>query len=119
MRDKNNHDILPFFLDKIFQLVKELHTKEQERKYSIRVEFNCINCSQNNDLRRLSWAGHLVRMNNDRTVKKIFHTKPDGARSVGRPKLRWEDGVDQDMKNIRGQELEESRSHQRRTDSAS
>jgi hypothetical protein len=23
-------------------------------------------------------------MNNDRTLKKIFNTKPDGARSVGR-----------------------------------
>ena len=39
-----------------------------------------------------------MRKNNDRTVKKIFNTKPDGARSVGRPKLRWEDGVDQDMR---------------------
>jgi hypothetical protein len=29
---------------------------------------------------------------------RIFNTKPDGARSVGRPKLRWEDGVDQDMR---------------------
>ena len=47
---------------------------------------------------RLAWAGHLVRMNSDRTLKKIFNTKPDGARSVGRPKLRWEDGVDQDMR---------------------
>jgi hypothetical protein len=37
-------------------------------------------------------------MNNDRTVKKIFNTKSDGARSVGRPKLRWEEGVDQDMR---------------------
>ena len=37
-------------------------------------------------------------MNNDRTLKKIFNTKPDGGRSVGRPKLRWEDGVDQDMR---------------------
>ena len=35
-------------------------------------------------------------MNNERTLRKIF--KPDGARSVGRPKLRWEDGVDQDMR---------------------
>ena len=43
-------------------------------------------------------AGHLVSLNNDRTLKKIFDTKPDGARSVERPKLRWEDGVDQDMR---------------------
>jgi hypothetical protein len=27
----------------------------------------------------------------------LLHTIP-GARSVGRPKLRWEDGVDQDMR---------------------
>ena len=40
----------------------------------------------------------LSAMNSGRTLKKIFNTKPDGARSVGRPKLPWEDGVDQDMR---------------------
>jgi hypothetical protein len=35
---------------------------------------------------------------NDRTIKKIFNVKPDGVRSVGRPKLRWEDGGDQDIR---------------------
>ena len=49
-------------------------------------------------VKRMAWAGHLVRMNNDRTIKKIFNAKPDGVRRVGRPKLRWEDGVDQDMR---------------------
>jgi hypothetical protein len=53
--------------------------------------FNCIKA------KRLAWAGHLVCMNNDRTIKKVFNTKPDGVRSVGRTKLRWEDGVDQDI----------------------
>jgi len=38
-------------------------------------------------------------VNNYRTIKKeIFNTKPDGVRRVGRPKLWWEDGVDQDMR---------------------
>jgi hypothetical protein len=37
-------------------------------------------------------------MNDGRTLKEIFNTKPDGVRRVGRPKLRWEDGVDQDMR---------------------
>jgi len=31
-------------------------------------------------------------------LKKIFNAKPDGVRRAGRPKLRWEDGVDQDMR---------------------
>jgi hypothetical protein len=28
----------------------------------------------------------------------LFYTKPAGARSVARPKLRWEVGVDEDMR---------------------
>ena len=39
-------------------------------------------------------------MDNDRTLRKIFITKPDGVRRVGRPKLRWENGVDQDMRTL-------------------
>jgi hypothetical protein len=54
-----------------------------------------VNCIK---VKRLAWAGHLVCMNNDRTLKKIFNTKPDGERSAGRPKLQWDDGVDQDMR---------------------
>jgi hypothetical protein len=36
-------------------------------------------------------------VNNDRTLK-IFNTKPNGVRRVGRPKLRREDGVAQTMR---------------------
>jgi hypothetical protein len=37
-------------------------------------------------------------MSHDTALKQIFNTKPEGVRSVGRPKLRWEDGVNQDIK---------------------
>ena len=50
--------------------------------------------------KRLAWVGHLMRMNNDRTLEKIFNTKPDGVRRAERPKLRWEDGVDQDVRTL-------------------
>jgi len=49
-------------------------------------------------VKRLAWAGHLTRMSNERSLKKIFNTRPEGTRSVGRPKLRWEDGVVQDTR---------------------
>jgi len=52
-------------------------------------------------VKRLAWAGHLMRMSDERTLK-IFSTKPDGTRSVGRPKLRWEDGVAQDTQILGG-----------------
>jgi hypothetical protein len=32
-----------------------------------------------------------------RTVQKVFNCEPYGSRKVGRPKLRWEDGVLQDI----------------------
>jgi len=50
--------------------------------------FNEPNMVTSIKVKILAWAGHLVRMNNDRTIKNIFNTKPDGVRSVGRPKLR-------------------------------
>ena len=37
-------------------------------------------------------------MKNDKTLNKIFNTKPDGVRRVRRSKLRWEDDVDQNMR---------------------
>jgi hypothetical protein len=45
----------------------------------------------------LAWTGHLMLISDERTFKKIFSTKLDGTRSVGRPKLGWENGVAQDM----------------------
>jgi len=44
---------------------------------------------------RIAWAWHLMRMNNERILKKIFNNKPNGLRRFGKSKLRWEDGVDQ------------------------
>jgi hypothetical protein len=38
----------------------------------------------------------LTRLSNERTLNKIFNTKPEGTRSIGRPKLQWGDGVVQD-----------------------
>ena len=56
-----------------------------------------VNCIK---VKRLAWAGHVVRINSDRTLKKTFSTKLERVRTVGRPKLRWEDGVNVDMKTL-------------------
>ena len=42
---------------------------------------------------RLSGFGHMQRMPDTRTVKKIFNWKPLTKRSQGRPKYRWEDNI--------------------------
>jgi hypothetical protein len=51
-------------------------------------------------INRLGWAGHVIRMDNNRTDKKVLDTKPIGTRKIGRTKLRWEDDVIQDIKTF-------------------
>ena len=47
-------------------------------------------------IRRLEWIGHVIRMNETRSVK-IFEGKLDGRRGRGRPRLRWIDNVEDDL----------------------
>jgi hypothetical protein len=82
----------------IFGAKQENGVWRKRYSYELYEIFNEPNIVNYIKVKRLAWAGHLVRMNNDKTPKKIFNTKPDGARSVGRLKLRWKDSVDQDMR---------------------
>ena len=50
-------------------------------------------------IRRLEWLGHVVRMNETRSVKKIFEGKLEGRRGRGRPRLRWND-VEDDLRKL-------------------
>jgi len=49
---------------------------------------------------RLRWAGHIVRMQDNLPCKKITLDKPEGRRQVGRPNLRWMDGVMRDAERL-------------------
>ena len=50
---------------------------------------------------RLSWFGHLHRMPEERTVKKVYKWKPMLTRPLGRPKNRWEDDIINDAKKLK------------------
>ena len=39
-------------------------------------------------IRRLEWSGHVLRASDQRIMKKVFKTMPEGTRKVGRPKMR-------------------------------
>jgi len=58
---------------------------------------------------RLSWFGHVQRMPDTRTVKKIFNWNPLSKRSQGRPKYRWEDNIKQDICQIKIKKLDSLR----------
>ena len=42
----------------------------------------------------------MARMGEERGVYRILVGKPDGKRPVGRPRRRWRDNVEMDLKEI-------------------
>ena len=51
-------------------------------------------------IRILEWLGDVIRMNETRPVKKIFEVKLEGRRGRGRPRLRWIDDVEDDLRKL-------------------
>jgi hypothetical protein len=49
---------------------------------------------------RLRWAVHVERMSGEYILRRIMDCKPEGRRRIGRPKLRWVDGVLHNMKKV-------------------
>ena len=88
---KTNERRLSLFERKVFRCVfgaeQENGTWRKRYSYELYEMFNEPNIINYIKVKRLSWAGHLVCMNSDRTLTKIFNSKPDGARSVGRLQL--------------------------------
>ena len=47
--------------------------------------------------RRISWLGHLERMEEDRMHKKIFTRELEGTRRRGRPRKSWKEDVEREL----------------------
>lgn len=50
--------------------------------------------------RRLQWAGHVQRMEENVPARKCFSTNPNGYRKKGRPRTRWSDIISRDARAI-------------------
>ena len=46
---------------------------------------------------RISWLGHVERMEEDRMPKKIFTQELEGSRRRGRSRKRWQEEVERDL----------------------
>jgi len=46
---------------------------------------------------RISWLGHLERIEEDRMSKKILDQELEGTRRRGRPRKRWKEEVGRDL----------------------
>jgi hypothetical protein len=50
--------------------------------------------------RRMRWAGHVARMGEGRNVYRVLMGKTEGERPLERPRRRWEDGIEMDLREI-------------------
>jgi hypothetical protein len=48
--------------------------------------------------KRLEWLGHVERMEESRMVKRVFEGHPGVRRKIGRPKKRWPDDTEDDLR---------------------
>jgi hypothetical protein len=50
--------------------------------------------------RRLAWLGHVARMEGNRITRRVMEWKPMGRRMRGRPRKRWIDDVEEDIRRM-------------------
>ena len=50
--------------------------------------------------RRMRSAGHVARMGERRGVYRVLVGKPEGMRTLGIPRCRWEDNIKMDLKEV-------------------
>jgi hypothetical protein len=67
--------------------------------YSLYSEPNIV---EDIKIRRLEWAGHIIRMEEERIPKKVLIENLHTTRPVGRPKTRWADVVQRDALQLLG-----------------
>jgi len=53
-------------------------------------------------IRRLEWAGHIIRMEEERIPKNVLNGNFHTTRPVGRPRTKWADVVQRDAVQLLG-----------------
>jgi hypothetical protein len=48
----------------------------------------------------MRWAGHVVRMGEERGVHRVLVGKPEGKRPLGRRRRRWVDNIRMDPQEV-------------------
>jgi hypothetical protein len=57
---------------------------------------------RSNQLRGMRWAGHVALMGEGGNVYRVLVGKPEGKKPLERPRRRWEDGIEMDLREIGG-----------------
>jgi hypothetical protein len=73
---------------------RKLHNEELHNLYSSPSKIRIIKS------RRMRWAGHVTRMEEERIVYSLLVGKPEGKRPLGRSRRKWIDNIKMDLLEI-------------------
>jgi len=73
---------------------KKLHKEDLNNLYSSPSIVRVIKS------RRMRWTWHVARMGEGRGVYRVLVGKPEGRRTLGRPRHRWEDKIWMDLREV-------------------
>jgi len=77
--------------------------QNEDGSWRIRMNYKLNELIENADIvrftksRRIAWLGHVMRMDDKRTPKRILEWKPIDTRIRGRPRKRWIADIEEDM----------------------
>jgi hypothetical protein len=98
---KKEEQAVLIFERKIFRRIYDLKCENGERKSRTNRELKEMNKGENIvkwiKEQRISWLGHLERMEEDRMPKKFFTQELEGTRRIGRPRKGWKEEVEGDL----------------------
>jgi hypothetical protein len=76
--------------------------QNKDGSWRIRMNYELNGLIKNADIvrfiksRRIAWLGHMMRMDENRTPKRILEWKPIGKK-IRRPRKRWIVDIEEDM----------------------
>jgi len=98
---KKEEQALLIFKRKIFRIIYGTKYENGEWKSQTKQELEKMSIGENIVKwikgQRISWFGHVDRMEEDRMPKKIFTQELEGTRRRGRPRKGWKEEVERDL----------------------
>ena len=73
--------------------------KDKIRNEHIRGTTRVAQASKKITERRLNWYGHVMRRDGEHILRKVLTADIPGKRKIGRPKTRWKDACQRDLKS--------------------
>ena len=86
---------------RMLRRIVDVTRRDQIRSVDIRKELGVNDIREKAREIRLRWYGHVMRMDNDNTVKAVMDMEVPGRRPRGRPKARWKDRIRNDMRELK------------------